>query len=92
MYNKILVALDATAVRPPVAAVAALAPVTVGAEVAEAVGFGRPLERAALTGGSEGEGDGPWAVVDTGGSLLAVYEASGPGRVRPVIVLGTGDR
>jgi len=30
---------------------------------------------------------GPWAVLDGSGSLLAVYERRGPGRIKPAIVL-----
>jgi tRNA pseudouridine55 synthase len=32
-------------------------------------------------------GDGPWAVLDGGGRLLAVYERSAPDRVKPAVVL-----
>jgi len=33
-------------------------------------------------------GEGPWAVLDELGNLLAVYEATGTDRIRPVVVLG----
>ena len=42
-------------------------------EVAAAVGFGKVLERDAS--GLDPADDGPWAVLDEGGELLAVYEA-----------------
>ena len=64
----------------PAAAVAHLAPVTVDAGVAEAVGYGKVLD-------VEWAGDGPWAVLDGDGALLAVYEPYGHGRVKPSVVL-----
>ena len=33
------------------------------------------------------EGDGPWAVVDEGGELLAVYERYGDGTVKPAVMI-----
>ena len=67
-------------VLPPAAAVAHLAGVTVDAEVADAVGFGKVLD-----GGWPGEG--PWAVHNGAGRLLAVYERYGETRVKPAVVL-----
>ena len=32
-------------------------------------------------------GDGPWAMLDEAGELLAVYEATGSDRIRPAVVL-----
>jgi hypothetical protein len=32
-------------------------------------------------------GDGPWAMLDDTGELLAVYEATGSDRIRPAVVL-----
>ena len=32
-------------------------------------------------------GDGPWAMLDEHGELLAVYEATGSDRIRPAVVL-----
>jgi tRNA pseudouridine55 synthase len=52
-------------------------------ELAIAVGHGKVLECQAL--GAEGEG--PWAVLDINGSLLAVYEAHGPDRAKPAVVV-----
>jgi tRNA pseudouridine55 synthase len=57
----------------------------VDADGAKAVGHGIRLERAAL--GVAGEG--PWAVVDDCHRLLAVYEGTGDGRLKPAVVLVT---
>ena len=67
-------------VLPPAAAVAHLAPVTADAAMAAAVGFGQALDVAWV-------GDGPWAVVDEAGGLLAVYERVADGRVKPGVVV-----
>ena len=32
-------------------------------------------------------GDGPWALLDERGTLLAVYEATGTDRIKPAVVL-----
>ena len=75
--------------------------VTVSSEVAVAVGFGKVLERDALglalatddgAASEEGEGgdqhrDGPWALLDEGGDLLAVYEAHKGSTVKPSVVV-----
>jgi tRNA pseudouridine55 synthase len=71
--------LDALELAPPLAAVAHLAAVVVDAGGAEAVAVGRVPEVAF-------EGDGPWAVLDGEGRLLAVAERDG-GRIRPAVVL-----
>jgi len=73
-------ALGPADVLPPAAAVAHLAPVTADAAVVEAVGFGKVLD-------ADWPGDGPWAVHDQGGALLAVYERHAGGRVKPSVVL-----
>ena len=52
--------------------------VVVDDDGARAVSLGRPLDRF--------EGDGPWAVVDGDGRLLAVYEAAGD-RAKPAVVV-----
>jgi len=63
----------------PVAnAVRSLPAVVVDDEIAALVGNGRVLEA--------WEGDGPWAVFDTAGELLAVYEAF-RGQAKPAVVL-----
>ncbi|MGH9283490.1 MAG: hypothetical protein ACRD0S_11215, partial [Acidimicrobiales bacterium] len=61
-----------------------LAPVTAGPELAAAVATGKVLPDADLGAPT---GDGPWAVLDPGGQLLAVYERHGAGRVKPSVVL-----
>jgi tRNA pseudouridine55 synthase len=62
----------------PVDALRDYAQVTVDDAVAEMIRHGRVLDRFA--------GDGPWAVVDTAGSLLAVYEAFGAA-AKPAVVI-----
>ena len=46
-------------------------------------GTGLPLDRVPLGAA----GDGPWALLDGGGALLAVYEATGSDRIRPAVVV-----
>jgi tRNA pseudouridine55 synthase len=70
-------------VLPPAVAVAHLDPVRVDAEMATAVRYGKVLDAGALGVA----GDGPWAVIDEAGDLLAVYQAHGAGRVKPAVVL-----
>ena len=57
--------------------------VSVDADVATLVGHGRVLERSRL--GVAGEG--PWAVLDHDGRLLAVYELADGDRCKPAVVL-----
>ncbi|MHB8244768.1 MAG: tRNA pseudouridine(55) synthase TruB [Acidimicrobiales bacterium] len=52
-------------------------------EALEAVSHGKVLERAALGVG----GDGPWALLDSAGVLVAVAETRGHDRVQPAVVL-----
>ena len=83
-------ALDAIAADPerwmlaPVDAVRDLERVSVDAEQARAVRHGATFTAGALAA----EGDGPFAVVDPGGDLLAVYERRGPG-LKPSVVVAT---
>lgn len=56
-------------------------------ELARALGHGRTVERLALGV----VGDGPWAVLDESGRLVAICEPVGLERVRPVVVVQTGD-
>lgn len=72
-------------VRPMVEAVRALDPVVVDPTVAEAVSFGKVLERSVL--GVDAAGDGPWAVLDEGEKLLAVYEPFRGDTVKPSLVI-----
>lgn len=80
-------ALGPADVLAPAAAVAHLPTARAGAEVAAAVAHGAVLGRDAL--GLEGEG--PWAVLDRGGELLAVYGPRDAGRAKPLVVLAAGD-
>jgi tRNA pseudouridine55 synthase len=73
-------ALGPDDVLPAAAAVAHLAPVAVDADVATLVGHGKVLD-------TDWPGDGPWALLDGTGRLLAVYERTGEGRAKPAVVL-----
>ncbi len=64
----------------PTFAVRDYASLVVGAEGADRVRHGRTLDVA-------GDGDGPWAVVDEDGELLAMYESDGAGGAKPAVVL-----
>lgn len=57
--------------------------VVADAEVAAAIAVGKVLGRAVLAV----DGDGPWPVVDSAGSLLAVYEAHRDDTVKPAVVV-----
>ena len=65
-------------------AVEHLPTVTVDEATADRVRLGQVLERF--------DGDGPWAVLDEAGELLAVYEVFRDRGVKPAVVLATGDR
>ncbi len=56
-------------------------------ELVAAIGHGKVLPRDVLGAGAGDEG--PWAVVDPSGRLLAVYESIGEDRVKPAVVLVT---
>jgi tRNA pseudouridine55 synthase len=73
------------AVLPPAAAVAHLAAVT-----ADGPSLG-PISHGAVVARAEAgmTGDGPWAVVEEGGSLVAVYEARADGTAKPSVVLAS---
>ena len=58
-----------------------------GEELARALGHGRTVERLALGV----VGDGPWAVLDESGRLVAICEPVGLERVRPVVVVQTSE-
>lgn len=73
-------------VRPPAEMVADLPAVVADGAVGEAVGHGKVLGPEDLGA----TGAGPWAVLTSGGDLLAVYQAHGPGRVKPCVVLASG--
>jgi tRNA pseudouridine55 synthase len=78
-----LESLGTEAVRPPAEAVAHLDRTVVGDEVAADVATGKvlPLDRLGVAG------EGPWAVLDGAGALLAVYRAHRPGTAKPDLVL-----
>ncbi|HEV3368107.1 MAG TPA: tRNA pseudouridine(55) synthase TruB [Acidimicrobiales bacterium] len=57
--------------------------VTVESEFAGAIEHGLALDRVPVGAA----GDGPWAMVDDRGTLLAVYEATGTDRIKPAVVL-----
>ena len=67
----------------PAQAVRDLDPVTVEPAIAASVRTGLPLDKVPLGA----VGDGPWALLDDQGVLLAVYEATGSDRIRPGVVL-----
>ena len=70
---------DVSTLLPVAAAVRSLARVTVGDDVAALVANGRVLEAWA--------GEGPWAVFDDDGTLLAVYEPYREREAKPSVVL-----
>jgi len=67
----------------PAQALRDLDAVTVDADAAASIRTGLPLDRIPLGA----IGDGPWAMLDAAGELLAVYEATGSDRIRPAVVL-----
>jgi tRNA pseudouridine55 synthase len=77
--------VEAPVVLPPAAAVGHLAAVRVDAATAALVRTGRVLAPDALGV----HGAPPWAVLDGDGRLLAVYEATAGGRVKPAVVVST---
>jgi len=70
----------------PAQAMRDLASVTVDAAVAADVAHGKVLPVDVV----DGVGEGPWAILGSDGSLLAVYEPHRPGTVKPGVVLATG--
>jgi tRNA pseudouridine55 synthase len=71
----------------PAVALRDLAPVELDADTARAVSHGVALDRASVGAA----GDGPWALLDSSGELLAVYEASGTDRmVAACVLVGNG--
>lgn len=75
--------LGAEHVLSPAQGLRDLAPVVVADEMARAVSHGLPLDK--VTVGASGRG--PWAVLDGGGNLLAVYEATESDRIVAACVL-----
>lgn len=76
--------VDSPVLRPASDAVAHLGECVVTNEVAVRVGHGQVLDRDVLMVGERD--DGPWAVVNTSGELLAVYGPS-RGRAKPLVVI-----
>ena len=80
------IALDTVSpetVLAPAGLVRDLPSATISAEVLEAVSHGKVLDRATV--GVAGEG--PWALLDERGDLVAVAESRGHDRVHPAVVL-----
>ena len=74
------------AILTPAQAMRDLSFVTVEPEIADLIGRGLALDRVPIGA----VGDGPWAMLDQRGNLLAVYEATGTDRIKPaVVVTGT---
>jgi tRNA pseudouridine55 synthase len=71
------------AVLTPAEAMRDLDAVTVGPDTAASIRTGLPLDKVPLGA----TGDGPWALLDGAGILLAVYEATDTDRIRPAVVL-----
>jgi tRNA pseudouridine55 synthase len=71
------------AVLTPAEALRDLDAVRVDVDVAASIRTGLALDRVPLGAA----GDGPWAMLDETGALLAVYEATGTDRIRPAVVL-----
>jgi tRNA pseudouridine55 synthase len=70
---------DVCELLPVATAVRALPAVEVDDAVAALVANGRVLDRF--------DGEGPWAVFEASGELLAVYEPFGAGQAKPAVVL-----
>ena len=77
--------LDASSLRSPAEALRDLDRVAVGHDIARVVARGRPLDKVPIGAA----GDGPWALVDETGRLLAVYEQTAGHRIRPAVVLAS---
>jgi tRNA pseudouridine55 synthase len=77
--------LTLDAVLTPAQAMRDLALVSVEPEIAGLIGRGLALDRVPVGA----VGDGPWAMVDGQGSLLAVYEATGTDRIKPAVVVAS---
>ena len=75
--------LDELVVIAPVEALRDYPSVVVGSDLAADVRHGKVLERERVSF----EGDGPWAVVDAEGDLLAVYEHHKGDMVKPTVVI-----
>ena len=79
-------ALDASRLLAPAEALRDLSCVTVDDALAASVRHGSVLPVTEFGAG----GEPPWAVLDPSGALLAVYEPTGAGRAKPVVVVAGG--
>ncbi len=77
--------LDTSSLRSPAEALRDLERVAVDLDTAQEVARGRPLDKVPI--GATGEG--PWAILDGTGRLLAVYERTSAHRIRPAVVLAS---
>jgi tRNA pseudouridine55 synthase len=75
--------VSADALLEPATAMRDYDQVTVDADLAAMVANGKVLPAEVVTV----DGNGPWALVDDGGALLAVYEQHKAGTVKPAVVL-----
>lgn len=75
---------------PPVEALRGRPRLAVGDDVAALVRTGRMLDRGVLGIAPPDGDDGPWAVVDRAGALLAVYVPHRGATVKPGVVLAPG--
>jgi tRNA pseudouridine55 synthase len=80
---RLLDRIDHDAILTPAQAMRDMDHVAVESEFASAIGHGLALDRVPVGA----VGDGPWAMVDAQGTLLAVYEATGTDRIKPAVVL-----
>jgi tRNA pseudouridine55 synthase len=76
-------ALGPDSVLTPAQAMRHLDAVTVESTIVDSIRTGLPLDRVPLGA----VGDGPWALLDDAGTLLAVYESTDTDRIRPAVVL-----
>jgi tRNA pseudouridine55 synthase len=79
--------IDVDALVDPATAVRDYERVAVSPEIAALVAHGKVLPVGTLTV----HGEGPWALVDDAGALLAMYESYEPGTVKPAVVI-PGDK
>ncbi|MGP0032645.1 MAG: tRNA pseudouridine(55) synthase TruB [Acidimicrobiales bacterium] len=75
--------LDHAAILTPAQALRDLSFVSVEHELVTDIAHGLALDRVPVGAA----GDGPWAMLDDRGTLLAVYEATGTDRIKPAVVL-----
>jgi tRNA pseudouridine55 synthase len=80
---RLLDRIDHDAILTPAQAMRDMDHVSVESEFADAIAHGLALDRVPVGA----VGDGPWAMIDDRGTLLAVYEATGTDRIKPAVVL-----